>query len=77
MNYEKSKRNFCNPLFGRLASVTGNGVSNFSDVVEIPATSPDIAQNLTVHSMEYIVSDVSFVLQPRERDGSAENLSFY
>ncbi|EFO21933.2 kinase domain-containing protein [Loa loa] len=59
LNYTKLETNFCNPLLFRLASVTSGGVSNFSDVLEIPATSPDIVQNLTVQSMEYIVSEAS------------------
>uniref|UniRef100_A0AAF5PSU9 Receptor protein-tyrosine kinase n=1 Tax=Wuchereria bancrofti TaxID=6293 RepID=A0AAF5PSU9_WUCBA len=54
LNYTKSETNFCNPLLFQLASVTTGGISNFSNVQEIPATSPEIVENLTVKSMEYI-----------------------
>ncbi|VDN85651.1 unnamed protein product [Brugia pahangi] len=56
LNYTKSETNFCNPLLFQLASVTTAGISNFSNVQEIPASSPEIIENLTVKSMEYIVS---------------------
>ncbi|KAM3716444.1 putative tyrosine-protein kinase [Dirofilaria immitis] len=54
INYTKSEIDFCNILEFRLLSVTSGGVSNFSDIQEIPPSSPEIVQNITVRSMEYI-----------------------
>ncbi|VDN07934.1 unnamed protein product [Thelazia callipaeda] len=56
VNYTKSEMNFCDTLFFRLATVTSGGVSNFSEIQEIAASAPEIVQNLTVQSMEFIVS---------------------
>ncbi|CAG9540504.1 unnamed protein product [Cercopithifilaria johnstoni] len=54
LNYTKSETDFCNPLLFRLASVTSGGVSNFSSIQEIPPTLPEIVENVTVQSMEYV-----------------------
>ncbi|VDK81273.1 unnamed protein product [Onchocerca ochengi] len=54
INYTKSEIDFCNVLLFRIASVTSGGISNFSDVQRIPPSSPEIVQNITVQSLEYI-----------------------
>lgn len=63
INFEKSKDSFCDSLSFRVAMIKPGGVSDFSEIFELPAPAPDIIQNITVESMRYIVSNFTMLTE--------------